>query len=160
MSYSLWPHGLQPSRLLCPWGFSRQEYWFSCCPPRDLPDPGIEPTSLRSSTLAGGFFTTSATWEASSVQFSSFQSLSRVPLFATPWTATCQASLSITNSRSLLRLTSLESVMPSNHLILCCPLRLLPLKISYNLNYLFEGCISNTVSLGDRASAYELRGII
>ena len=58
--------------------------------------------------------------------FSSVQSLSRVQLFATPWTTACQASLSITNSRSLLKLTSIESVMPSNHLILCCPLLLLP----------------------------------
>ena len=52
----------------------------------------------------------------------SVQSLSRVRLFATPWTAACQASLSITNSRGLLKLMSIESVMPSNHLILCCPL--------------------------------------
>ena len=59
-------------------------------------------------------------------QFSSVQSLSCVWLFATPWTAARQASLSITNSRSLLRLMSIESVMPSNHLILCCPLLLLP----------------------------------
>ena len=58
-------------------------------------------------------------------QFSSVQSLSRVRLFATPWTATCQASLSITNSQSLLKLMSIESVMPSNHLILCHPLLLL-----------------------------------
>ena len=55
------------------------------------------------------------------------QSLSRVRLFATPWTAARQASLSITNSRSLLKLMSIESVMPSNHLVLCCPLLLLPL---------------------------------
>jgi len=59
-------------------------------------------------------------------QFSSVQSLSRVQLFATPWTAACQASLSITNSRSWLKLMSIKSVMPSNHLILCCPLLLLP----------------------------------
>ena len=59
-------------------------------------------------------------------QFSSIQSLSRVRLFVTPWTATRQASLSITNSWSLLKLMSFESVMPSNHLILCCPLLLLP----------------------------------
>ena len=56
---------------------------------------------------------------------SSVQSLSHVLLFVTPWTAACQASLSITNSRSLLKLTSIESVMPSNHLILCRPLLLL-----------------------------------
>ena len=56
----------------------------------------------------------------------SIQSLSRVRLFATPWTAACQASLSIINSRSLHKLMSIELVMPSNHLILCCPLLLLP----------------------------------
>ena len=59
-------------------------------------------------------------------QFSSVQSLSRVWLFATPWIAAHQASLSITNSRSSPRLTSIESVMPSSHLILCHPLLLLP----------------------------------
>ena len=58
--------------------------------------------------------------------FSSVQSLSRVQLFATPWTAARQASLSITNSWSLLKLMSIESVMPSNHLILSHPLLLLP----------------------------------
>ena len=57
---------------------------------------------------------------------SSVQLLSRVRLFVTPWTATCQASLSITNSRSLLKPMCIESVMPSNHLILCCPLLLPP----------------------------------
>ena len=59
--------------------------------------------------------------------FSSVQSLSRVPLFASPWTAAHQASLSITNSQSSPKLMSIESVMPSNHFILCCPLLLLPL---------------------------------
>ena len=56
----------------------------------------------------------------------SVQSLSHVPLFVTPWTAACQDSLSITNCWSLLKLTSIESVMPSNHLILCHPLLLPP----------------------------------
>ena len=65
-------------------------------------------------------------WFLSSELFSSVQSLSRVQLFATPWTAAHQASLPITNSQSLLKLISIESVMPSNHLILCCPLLLLP----------------------------------
>ena len=60
------------------------------------------------------------------VRISSVQSLSRVRLFATPWTAACQASLSFTNSQSLLELMFIESVMPSNHLILCRPLLLLP----------------------------------
>ena len=54
-------------------------------------------------------------------QFSSVQALSRVRLFATPWTTVRRASLSITNSQSLPKLTSIELVMPSNHLILCCP---------------------------------------
>ena len=62
------------------------------------------------------------TWK----DFSSVQSLSRVQLFETPWIAARQASLSITNSRSSLRLTSIESVMPSSRLILCLPLHLLP----------------------------------
>ena len=62
----------------------------------------------------------------SPVQFSSVQSLSRVWLFPTPWTAACQASLSITNSWSLLKLMSTELVMPSNHLILSHPLLLQP----------------------------------
>ena len=56
----------------------------------------------------------------------SVQSLSGVELFATPWTAACQASLSITNSQSLLKLMSIKSVVSSNHLILCLPLLLLP----------------------------------
>ena len=62
----------------------------------------------------------------SSVQFRSVQLLSPLWLFATPWTAACQASRSITNSRSLPKIMSIESVIPSNHLILCCPLLLLP----------------------------------
>ena len=57
--------------------------------------------------------------------FSSVQSLSRVQLFATPWTTEHQASMSVTNSWSLLKLMSIKLVMPSNHFILCCPLLLL-----------------------------------
>ena len=60
------------------------------------------------------------------VQFSSVQSLGHVRLFVTPWTAARQSSLSITNSQSLFKLMFIELVMPSNHLILCCPLLLLP----------------------------------
>ena len=83
------------------------------------------PTSNKSSGLCSshlcfdGFETGLA-----SLWFSSVQSLSRIRLFATPWIAAHQASLSITNSRSSLTLTSIESVMPSSHLILCCPLLL------------------------------------
>ena len=66
------------------------------------------------------------------LQFSSVQSLSLVRLFATPWTTARQASLSITNCWSLPKPVSIESVMPSSHLILCCPLLLLPSGIFSN----------------------------
>ena len=71
----------------------------------------------------------------SSVQFNSVQSLSRVWLFATPWITACQASLSITNCQSLLKLMSIESVMPSSHLIFYRPLlRLPPIPPAPNLS--------------------------
>ena len=73
--------------------------------------------------------------QSSSVQSSSVQSLSRVRLFATPWTAASQASLFITNSRSLLKFMSIVSMMPSNHLILCCPLLLLPSPLDHSLQF-------------------------
>ena len=92
-------------------------------------------------------------------QIRSDQSLSRVWLFATPWIAARQASLSITNFRSSLRLTSIESVMPSSHLILCRPLLLLPpippsIRVFSNestlrigcYNQLRNACISNEYS--------------
>ena len=77
----------------------------------------------------------------STFQFSSVQLLSHVRLFETPWTAACQASLSITNSRSLLKLMSVESVMPSKHLILCRPLLLPPsifpsIRVFWNESFL------------------------
>ena len=83
--------------------------------------------------------------------FSSFQSLSQVWLFGTPWTAACQASLSITNSWSLLRLVSIELVMPFNHLILCRPLLLLPsifpsIRVLFNDSVLVSGGQSIRVS--------------
>ena len=74
------------------------------------------------------------------VQFSSVQSLSRVWLFATPWIAVCQAFLSINNSWNLLKLMSIESMMLSNHLILCHPLFLLqsfPASRSFQMSQLF-----------------------
>ena len=74
-------------------------------------------------------------------QFSSIQSLSRVWLFATPWIAAHQASLSITNSQSLLKLMSIESVMPSSHLFCCCALsscpQSLPASESFPMSQLF-----------------------
>ena len=93
-------------------GFSRQEYRSGV--------PCLLPT------LARRFPTPSATWEAP--PFSSvFVAVAQSCLFVTPWTAAYQASLSFTISQSLLKLKSLESVIPSNHLILCRPLLLLPL---------------------------------
>ena len=74
-----------------------------------------------------------------SLSFSSVQLLSRVQFFATLWTAAHQASLSITNSRSLLRSMSIRSVMPSHHLILCCPL-LLPPSILPSIRVFFISC--------------------
>ena len=78
---------------------------------------------LGSHMPRGFYFSQGEDWN---IQFSSVQSLSRVRLSTTPWIAACQASLSITNSRSSLRLTSIESVMLSSHLIFCLPLLLLP----------------------------------
>ena len=83
----------------------------------------ISPDNLDSSLC---ILQPSISHDVLSVQFSSVQSLSHVQLFATPWIAACQASLSITNSWSLPKPMSIESVMPSSHLILCCPLLLLP----------------------------------
>ena len=84
----------------------------------------------------------------SSVQFSSLQLLSRVRLFVTPWIAARQASLSITNSWSSLKLTSIESVMPSSHLILCCPFfscpQSLPASESFPMSQLFAWGGQNT----------------
>jgi len=87
-------------------------------------------------------------------QFSSVQLLSRVQLFVTPWTAARQASLSITNSRSLFKLMYVKLVMPSSHLILCHPLLLLPQSFpasgSFPMSQLFA---SGGQSIGVSASA-------
>ena len=94
-------------------GFSRQEYWSGVL----LPSPREAISSLN----------ISHTYYAKCIcKNESVQSLSHLWLFATPWTAAHQASLSITNSWNLFKLMSIESAMPSNHLILCCPLLLLP----------------------------------
>ena len=111
LSYSQWPHGLQPTRLLHPWDFPGKSTGVGChC-------------LLRKYSILyykiGFVFDDSA-------QFSSVQSLSHVQLFATPWIAARQSSLSITNSHSSLKLTSIKLVMPSRHLILSCPLLILP----------------------------------
>ena len=82
---TLWTIACQVSLSM---GFSRQEYWsgLPCPPPGDLSDPGIKLASLMSLALAGRFFTTSATWEALRGVKVKVKSLSRVRLFATPWT--------------------------------------------------------------------------
>ena len=103
-------------------GFSRQEYWSGLphLPASDLLDPRIEPTSP---TLVGSLPLAPPGKPVSQ----SVQSLSCIQLFVTSWMAMCQASLSIISSRSLLKLMSIELVMPSNHLILSHPLLLLSL---------------------------------
>ena len=90
--------------------YSMQEYWSEL------------PFLLHRSCICGIFLRS----QNHANQFSSVQSLSRVRLFVTPWTATCQAALSITNSRSPPMPMSIELMMPSNHLILCRPLLFLP----------------------------------
>ena len=103
-------------------GFARQEYWSGLpfLSPGDLANPGIE---LVFPALAG-----TVLYPPGKPRhiFSSVQLLSRVQLFAIPWTAARQASLSIPNSQSLLKFMSIESVITSNHLILCHPHLLLP----------------------------------
>ena len=93
------------------------------------------------------------TW-VSKIAFSSVQSLIHVWLFVTPWTATCQASTSITNSQSLLQLMSIELVMPCNHLILCWPfsscLQSFPASGSFQISQFF---VSDGQSIRVSASA-------
>ena len=107
-----------PIRLLCPWNSPGNNTGVGC---HFLFQGIIWTQGLNLHPLYGQadfFFTT--------VPPSSVQLLSHVQLFVTPWTVPCQASLSINNSWSLLKFISIELVMPSNHLILCHPLLLLP----------------------------------
>ena len=85
------------------------------------------------------------------VLVSSVQSFSHVLLLATPWTAAHHASLSITNSRSLLKLMSIESVMPSNNPILCCPLVLLP-SIFPSIRVRFFASVGQSIGASTSAS--------
>ena len=103
-------------------GFSQQEYWNGL--PFSLPNLGVEPISPMLTRQI--LYLLSHQGSPQGGPFSSIQLLSHVRLFVTPWTAERQASLSITNSQSLPKLMSIESMMPSNYLILCCPLLLLP----------------------------------
>ena len=120
MSNSLRPHGLQPTMLLCPWDFPGKNTRVGCH--FLLQEIFLIQGLTQVSCIIGRHFAT----RKAQVQFSSVQLLSRVWLFMTPWTTAHHASLSTTNSWSLLKLISIESVMPSNHLILCHRLLLLP----------------------------------
>ena len=128
MSSSLGPHGLWPTRLLCPWNSLGKNTGVGCYSLLQ----GIFPTqglNLGFQHCRQSLYHLSHQGSPlKAFQFSSVQSLSRVQLFVTPRTAARQASLSITNSQRLLNLMSIASVMPSNHLTLCRPL-LLPLSI-------------------------------
>ena len=96
--------------------------WFLCCCKQRI----NWPTAAAAKSISHVWLCVTSWTAAYSVQFTSVQSLSHVRLFVTPWIAARQASLSVTNSLSSLRLTSIESVMPSCHLILCGSLLLLP----------------------------------
>ena len=114
MSNSYRPHGLQPTSLLRPWDFPGKSTRVGChCLLR--PTPGYIPKRRKHEFE-----------KIHALQCSSVQLLSCVQFFVTPWTAARQAYLSITNSWSLLKLMSIELVIPSNYLILCCPLPLPP----------------------------------
>ena len=140
---SLWPNGLEHTRLLCPplspgvclnsCPLSQWWYW-----------------TISFSATSFSFYCQSF---PASVQFSSVQSLSHVWLFATLRTAARQASLSITNFRSLCKLMPIELVMPSNHLILCHPLLLppsiIPASRSFPVSWFFA---SGGQSIGVSAS--------
>ena len=145
VSDSLRPHASQHARPPCPsptsgvysnscpssrWchpAISSSVIPFSC--PQSLPASGSFPMSQLFAS-GGQSIGVSALASILPMKFRSDQSLSRVRLFATLWITARQASLSITNSRSSLRLTSIESVMPSSHLILCRPLLLPPIPPS------------------------------
>ena len=123
LSNSLRSCGLQPTRLLCQWDFPGKNTGVGC----HFLLQRIFPNQAQNLHLLYLLH-----WQADSLLLAPtsvsqpVQSLSRVWRFATPWTAARQASLSITNSQSSPKLMSIESVMPSSHLILCRPLLLLP----------------------------------
>ena len=133
--------------------FSRQEYWsgLSCPSPGDLPNSGIKSASLTSPAFLYVYTYISILME---YIIAVVQWLSHVQLFATPWTAACQASLPFTISQSLLKLKSIESVMPTNHLVFCCPLLLLPsIFLSISPSNEYSGLISFRIDCFDILSA-------
>ena len=135
MSNSLPPYGLQPTGLLCPWEFSRILESVAISFSRGSSRPRDWTCIFCVSCIGRQILYHCATWEASYLVV--VQLLNHVWLFATPWTTAHQASLSFTISLSLLKLMSIESVTPSNHLILCHPLLPLPsifpsMRVSFN----------------------------
>ena len=166
MSNSGQPHRRQPTRLPHPWDSPDKNTGVGChfllqcmkvksekevaqsCP--TLSDP--MDCGLPGSSIPGIFQARILEWGA--IAFSAVYSLSHVQLFATPWTAAHQASVSITNSWSFLKLMSIKSVMPSNHLILCRPL-LFPLSILPSIRVFSNESILCTSghSIGISASA-------
>ena len=129
--YLFTKQGLQCPHLLCSACPFTQSWWLHLCFinfPIGIASHGVWHTSefVGCNWIFNGINIRNVLTLALKFWLSSIQSLSCVRLFATPWIAARQASLSITNSRSSLKLTSIESVMPSSHLILCRPLLLLP----------------------------------
>ena len=119
-----WRRKWQPTPVFLPWKFNGQRSMVGCSPwgRRKSDQEQLSTHALLSCSHQGITIRVSGFYR----MVSSIQSLSRVRLFVTPWTAACQASLLIRNSQGLLKLMSMESVMPSNHLILCFPLLQLP----------------------------------
>ena len=127
-SHSVVSDSLQPHVLCRPWSSPGQNTGVGILSllQRIFPTHGLNPGLLHSRLILYQLSHKGCPRILKWVQFSSIQSFSNVQLFVTPWTAACQASLSITNSWSLPKLRSIESVMPSNHLILCLPFLFLP----------------------------------
>ena len=117
--------GIEPGLLHCRWILYQLSHWGNHIPNAkvnyDINRAKINGRNIRYSKCLKLYMKWHIIW-----RFSSVQSLSWVWFFATPWTAACQASLFITNSKSPPKPMSIELVMPSNHLIFCSPLFLLP----------------------------------
>ena len=127
LSRSVVSDSLQPSRLLCPWNSPGKKTRVGChfLLQGIFPTQGSKPGLAHCRQILYQLSHQGSPYIPLFPLFSSVQSFNCVQLFVTPWTAVHQASLSITNSQSLLKIISIELVMPSNHLILCCPLLLM-----------------------------------
>ena len=153
MSNFATPWTQKPTELLCPWHFpGKNTRVVTISFSRESSRPrGWTCTSCVGRWILYCWATRKAQWN---IQFSSFLSLSHFRLFATPWTAALQASLSISNSWSLLKLVSIASALPSNHCILCHPLLLLPSVFpSIRIFSSESGLLISGQSIGVSASA-------